>query len=38
MRIGPQPLERIDRSQELTFSFDGRPVRAYAMSANAVAT
>jgi sarcosine oxidase subunit alpha len=30
LRLDPQPSERIDRSQELTFTFRGRPVRAYA--------
>jgi sarcosine oxidase subunit alpha len=30
LRLPPQPDERIDRSQELTFTFRGRPVRAYA--------
>ena len=29
MRLPPQPEERIDRSQELTFTFRGKPVRAY---------
>ena len=30
MRLTPQPGERIDRSQEVTFSFDGAPVTAFA--------
>ena len=30
MRLDPQTSERIDRSQELTFTFRGKPVRAYA--------
>ncbi len=30
MRIGPQPGERIDRSQTLSFTFEGKPVSAYA--------
>ena len=28
-RLGPQPDERIDRSREVTFTFDGKPVRAH---------
>jgi sarcosine oxidase subunit alpha len=28
-RLGPQPGERIDRSRVLTFTFDGKPVRAH---------
>jgi sarcosine oxidase subunit alpha len=30
MRLPPQPGERIDRTAELGFTFDGRPVRGYA--------
>jgi sarcosine oxidase subunit alpha len=30
MRIGPQPGEVIDRARELTFTWNGRPVRGYA--------
>jgi sarcosine oxidase subunit alpha len=30
MRLGPQPGEEIDRSQEFTFSWNGRTVPAYA--------
>ena len=30
MRIGPQPGEVIDRAAELTFTWNGRPVRGYA--------
>ncbi len=30
MRIAPQPGERIDRSQTLSFTFEGKPVSAYA--------
>jgi sarcosine oxidase subunit alpha len=30
MRLAAQPNERIDRSRELTFSYEGRPVRAFA--------
>jgi sarcosine oxidase subunit alpha len=30
LRLEPQPNERLDRSRELTFTFRGRPVRAYA--------
>jgi sarcosine oxidase subunit alpha len=30
MRLQPQPDERIDRSREIAFSFEGRPVRAFA--------
>src|SRR5918992_2839812 len=30
MRLTPQPGERIDRSEEITFSFDGAPVTAFA--------
>jgi sarcosine oxidase, subunit alpha len=29
MRLAPQPGERIDRSQEITFSFQGKPVLAF---------
>jgi sarcosine oxidase subunit alpha len=30
MRLPPQPLERIDRSQPITFTFEGKPVGAFA--------
>jgi sarcosine oxidase, subunit alpha len=30
MRLPPQPYERIDRSSRITFSFDGKPVEAFA--------
>ena len=30
MRLEPRPTERIDRSRELSFSFDGRRIDAYA--------
>src|SRR5438132_7026050 len=30
VRLPPQPGERLDRSRALTFSFDGRPVSAFA--------
>ena len=29
MRLGPQPHERIDRSEELVFSYRGKPIRAF---------
>ena len=29
-RLGPQPGERIDRSTTVRFTFDGKPVEAYA--------
>jgi sarcosine oxidase, subunit alpha len=29
MRLGPQPNERIDRNEELVFSFRGKPIRAF---------
>ena len=29
-RLGPQPGERIDRAASLTFTFDGKPVQAFA--------
>ncbi len=30
MRLGPQPAERIDRSQRVSFRVDGRPMSGYA--------
>jgi sarcosine oxidase subunit alpha len=30
MRLGPQPGERIDRTQTVAFRFDGKPVEGYA--------